>query len=234
MKGIIIIFGLILLIGVVYADCSDLTVEEIYINETASCENLESIRIIDSSCEPFPPPGNCWNGFEKAILAVPDNIEIIDSSIEYEFNLESDKTVYDWTYVRCSEVGDYEIRIIFDNTCEKTLILDFTEEVAPQNDDQQQDQGTEPRRDSSRSSVKTGGVFSSNPTPYNKIEQNDQEVQNITVTGDNDTQQVGQKLAEEKKSKKSSLSTIQIVIITLLAILIIIIVILWILIALTK
>jgi hypothetical protein len=127
MKIIIIIFiVLILSLNIVYASCDDIEIEGLFVGQDISCKRLDRIRMTDIKCNPAPIPGNCWSGYNKARLILPENMINENDDIK---NLTPHIKLLDWQQVQCTEKGVYEVKVIFDDgACEKTLTLDLTKE----------------------------------------------------------------------------------------------------------
>jgi len=124
----------VLSLQTVYAICDDIKVDVLYLNDTKSCENLDTIRITDIDCDPFPPPGNCWQGYNKAELALHDGISADTNSI---MKLDPSVASFSWKLGKCTEEKEYSAEVVFDENCKKTLTLDLNagkDETLPEPD----------------------------------------------------------------------------------------------------
>jgi hypothetical protein len=80
-----------------------------------NCDNLNSITITDT-CAPFPPPGNCWDGFDNATLYLPEGISLSSGTLIQ--SLDSGTSVATWS-VSCTggDVNNYLSEIAFETSC---------------------------------------------------------------------------------------------------------------------
>ena len=221
--SILIITGIIFL-SIVYADCGNIYVEELYVEDNISCENLNTIRITDSSCNPFPPPGNCWEGYSKAEIVLPQKISIIDPQISLEKELNPTHSSSDWSFVKCSEPGYYQIIVVFDDTCEKTLTLDLREEE-PESNDQDDDSDRDSKKSRRSISSDSGGTVVPNVAPYVTNAPTDQVMDVIpadTVSddGQDDTSAIKSQALSSKKNGVNLRQVLMVVLLLVLAIII--------------
>jgi len=227
MKTITLLIITILFLNLVYASCDNINIEELYLETNVSCENLNTIRITDPTCDPFPPPGNCWDGYSKAEIVLPQKISIIDPQISLEKELNSAYSSSDWTFVECSEPGYYQVIVVFDDTCEKTLTLNLREEEPETNDNNQDDDSDRDSKRSKRSSSSdAGGTVVPNVAPYVADVPTDQvqDVIPVATISDDGQEDAPTIKSQALSSRKKGVNLRQILIIVLLLVLVSVIV----------